>query len=247
MSLARLTDRVSYRRLFPGKQPFYQRYPYSGHVSARSVDSRGCIDLDLGFFCNRIPKAANSTVVASLAGLKLQREVGSKEAKRLFKRPSALSTTELDRLDSLFKFAVVRNPFSRTLSAYLDKVQRKQELGTWRGKHHDFHSFLRWLEQGALHSNAHWAPQTSLLLLPQEQFDFFGKVESLDQDLDTILSQIRRGSADTAPPARMHAVMSNATGARDKLERYYTGATRDLVLKLYAEDFEGLGYRLDFE
>lgn len=227
--------------VMPGLRPFYRRYPYSGGVSQHGVDARGCIDLDVGFFYNRMPKAANSTVVSNLASAKLQRDVGSREAKGMFMRPSTLSVDEVDKLDNVFAFTVVRDPFKRTLSAFLDKVQRKQDLGTWRGQKHDFASFLRWLDKGALHSNGHWAPQSSMLLLPLQRLDFIGKVESLDQDLDAIMAALKLRTART-DVGEVKSIWSNKTGANDKLSEYYDASTRAMVLKLYAQDFENFGY-----
>jgi len=240
-SSTRLSESLSLSRLFPARQPFYDSYPYSGGLSRRSADARGCVDLELDFFCNRVPKAANSSVVASLASLKLQRQVGSREAKHLFKRPSDLSRDEMLVFSKLLKFTIVRNPYARTLSAFLDKVKRKQEIGSWRGKEHDFYSFLLWLEQGKLLDNAHWAPQTSILLLPVAEFDFVGRVESLDRDLNYILRRLN-GSAEGAD---INPVFSNATGAEEKLASFYCEKTANLVEKLYHRDFELLGYSKD--
>ena len=201
----------------------------------------GVLIWSLVFFCNRVPKAANSSVVASLASLKLQRQVGSREAKRLFKRPSDLSHDDMLVFSKLFKFAIVRDPYARTLSAFLDKVKRKQEIGSWRGKEHDFYSFLLWLEQGKLLDNAHWAPQASILLLPVTKFDFIGQVESLDRDLSHILRRLN-GSVEGAD---INPVFSNATGAEEKLASFYCEKTVKLVEKLYHCDFELFGYSKD--
>jgi len=241
LSSTRLIESLSLARLLPAWQPFYDSFPYSGGLSRRSADARGCVDPELGFFCNRVPKAANSSVVASLASLKLQRQVGSREAKRLFKRPSDLSHDDMLVFSKFFKFTIVRNPYTRTLSAYLDKVKRKQEIGSWRGKKHDFYSFLLWLDQGKLLNNAHWAPQTSILLLPVNEFDFIGRVESLDQDLSYILRRLN-GSEEGAD---INPVFSNATGAEEKLASYYCEKTTNLVEKLYHRDFDLLGYSKD--
>jgi hypothetical protein len=171
-------------------RPFYRRYPFRSPASIRSADDRGMVDMELGFFCNRVPKAANSTVVTNLARLKFGRDVDSPDAKKMFATPARLNRAEVERFASLFKFTVVRNPYTRTLSAYLDKIERRAVRA---GKESSFRDFLLQAKKTPrfLYSNAHWAPQSSLMLIPVEQFDFIGKVETLDQDLAEIKRRIR--------------------------------------------------------
>ncbi|MDZ7747947.1 MAG: sulfotransferase family 2 domain-containing protein [Halofilum sp. (in: g-proteobacteria)] len=115
-------------RLAPRLRPFYRRFPFTSPVSIRSADARGCVDLDLGVFYNRVPKAANSTVIVNLARERFGEDIPSKTAKRLFRRPAELARRELERFDELFRFTFVRNPYTRVLSAYLDKVERKARM-----------------------------------------------------------------------------------------------------------------------
>lgn len=216
--------------------PFYRRYPFTSPVSICSADDRGCVEFELGFFCNRIPKAANSSVMTALAQLKCGHPVPSKAAKTLFQSPASLSREEIDRFDQLFKFAVVRNPFSRTLSAYLDKVERRA-----RARNHEssFEGFVNYLEQGGLYRNAHWAPQTTLLLIPVQRFDFVGKVERYAEDWAEVLRSLQGLSSDISPAP---SFLDNATGADAKLSRYYTPSLVKRVAQIYRADFEAFGY-----
>jgi hypothetical protein len=220
--------------------PFYQRYPFRHATSIRSADDRGCIDFELGVFCNRIPKAANSSVISGLASLKRGTHVPSKPAKAMFRSPSSLSRTELDAFEALFKFAVVRNPFARTLSAYLDKIERKGKID---GYQTCFSDFMDYLERGGLYRNAHWAPQFALLLIPPERYDFFGRVESFDSDMQQVYARLREPALGYAPKS----IYQNYTGASDKARQYYTSRQVEQVRRLFACDFEGFGYedRLD--
>jgi hypothetical protein len=220
-------------------RPFYRRYPFNSKASIRSADDRGMVDLELGFFCNRIPKAANSTVVTNLARLKFGKDVPSKQAKKMFLTPGRLSRAEVESFDSLFKFTVVREPFSRTLSAYLDKIERRALRA---GKQSSFSEFLNALgKERYLYSNAHWAPQSALMLIPVEQFDYVGKVENLSADLAFIKQRIR---PDVAEPVT--SMKANATGAKDKLIEYYSPELIQKVRDLYRQDFEAFGYSMDF-
>ncbi|MCH8544905.1 MAG: sulfotransferase family protein [Alcanivorax sp.] len=235
-------SRYLYNRFTLPYRPFYRVYPYGEGVSINSADSRGMVDLELGFFCNRVPKAANSAIVTHLAQLKFGRDIDSHGAKRAFRTPGTLNRKEVDLFADLFRFTVVRNPYSRVLSAYLDKMARFPERKT---SYATFDAFVERLSQDRayLHSNAHWAPQTALMLIPVEDFDFIGKVESLDQDLATITARIH-GEAESfttsnaGPPS---------TGASKKLRQYYhderlISAVRDI----YQADFARLSYSTDF-
>jgi hypothetical protein len=233
--MADVLHRILFNRLTIPLTPFYRRYPRArGGVSVSSADARGCVDMAGGYFYNRIPKAANSTVVVSLARLS-GRELTSREAKRQCRTPSQLRGREVEALDGLFRFSVVRNPFTRTLSAYLDKIERR---ATRRGEESSYNAFLDSLANGALYENAHWAPQCTLLLLPFEAFDFIGRVESLEEDLSHILARL--GSKQ--PAAQITAETGNATGAAAKLREYYDDGAVARVRALYREDFERFGY-----
>lgn len=233
--MKRAFNKIIRNRMTIPLTPFYRQFPYKGKVSINSADSRGCIDTELGFFYNRIPKAANSTVVTNLARLKFGRDIPSKQAKKMFKTPSALYAREMSLFSSLFTFTVVRNPFTRTLSAYLDKVERR---ALKNNKETSFRAFLLSLEDGKLYSNAHWAPQSALLLMPADQFDFIGKVETLDIDLPYIKNRIQ----GKRPEEPIRSILNNATGASRKLQAYYDDETAEMVRNLYWNDFKTFAY-----
>lgn len=231
-------EKLVFNRFTLPYRPFYRRFPFRSLASIRSANDRGLVDLDLGIFFNRMPKAANSTVVISIARLKYGDHIPSRTAKNLFITPAKLSYAQMNQFDSLFKFTVVRNPYTRTLSAYLDKVERRAKA---KGHTTSFAHFLRVLENGKLFKNAHWAPQYSLMLLPVDQLDFVGKMERLDRDLAHINDRIR--------PTQHHPVASslgNATDANKKLATYYNEDLIAKVRKLYRADFDIFDYPLDF-
>lgn len=240
--MTKTLNRLLRNRLTLPIRPFYRQYPYRGGISVKSADSRGCVDTELGFFYSRIPKAANSTITSSLARIKFGRDLAPNKAKRVFRYPSQLSRPEVARIDSLFRFTVVRNPYTRTLSAYLDKIKRRFDQG--RKVESSFAEFLDALANGRLYANAHWAPQSSLLLLPLEDFDFIGKVETLTDDLAHIHNRILRVEGLEREPVT--SVLSHATGATDKLNSYYDEANIETVRTLYRQDFELLGYSPEF-
>lgn len=226
--------------------PYYRTYPYNGRMPITTVDKRGVVDFELGIFFNRIPKAANSTIAINLAAIKFGETIDSKVAKSIFATPSSLKTKNLEQFNALYKFTFVRNPYSRILSAYLDKIARKKQHLRYsysylvaKGPEPSFDDFCEYLGKGGLHDNIHWAPQTSILLLPLNSFDFIGKIENLEADLRTVMQSI--GHANALPEIKNRPTDHN-TGADTKIEEYYTPKTRAIISELYKKDFELLEY-----
>ena len=236
--MGRVLNKLLLNHLTLRCRPFFKRYPFRSPVSIQSSNERGAVDLEYGFFCNRIPKAANSTVVSTLATIKFGHAVPSRDAKKIFLTPGHLNREQVAEFDSLFRFTVVRNPFSRTLSAYLDKIHRTAEK---QGKQAiSFEQFLDRLENEPrfLYSNAHWAPQSSLLLIPVPEFDFIGKVESLNEDIAFIQQKLK---PDTI--AAMNSAGPKPTGASKKLLAYYKSPRQiEQVQRLFKQDFDAFGY-----
>jgi hypothetical protein len=216
--------------------PFYRRYPYVGRVSHRMVDLRGMVGVDHGFFFNRIPKSANSTVARTLAlacGIPPKKDDPEANwAKEAFPRPSELTTAQMEAFEKGFKFTFVRDPYARVLSAYLDKVKTGVKMTTIA----TFAEFCRYLAEGGLHANAHWAPQSSLLLLPIERFDFIGRVENIKEDLSRVFAHL------SLRPSEPRLAGPPETNARDLVGKEYTDECRETVRRLYRRDFEFFGY-----
>ncbi|MGL6133540.1 MAG: sulfotransferase family protein [Prochlorococcaceae cyanobacterium] len=227
--------------------PFYRRYPYRGRMDLFKLDPRGCYSPAEPFFYSRIPKAANTTIVAALASQSSYRPRyrRRKDPKYSFQRPLLLSSREVQRLErEAFVFTFVRNPFSRVLSAYLDKVGRLRHQGrrflAWaqmHGQPGDFLGFCRFLEAGGLYLDMHWAPQVEILCLPLSRFDFIGRVESLDRDLPQMLERLF-GEQNLAPSERR----GTTTNAGHQLQEAYGPEQLQIIGRLYSRDFELFGY-----
>lgn len=162
------------------------------------------------------------------------------------------------------RFAMVRDPFSRTLSAYLNKVAsrlpvrpetpgedhfrrvvraidvyRRDGLGAAAFPEITFEVFLRWLgESGSpFVRDEHWAPQCVLLRQPEVRFDILGRFEALPVDGDRILAAL--GTGLRFPPP---GPLPPPTGASARIGALLTPVCADLIRSLYAEDFDRFGY-----
>lgn len=227
--------------------PFYRRFPYHGPLGLFTVDLRGAWSPDDGFFFNRIPKAANSTIMATLADYSdYRRRLGRSRAKSRFLRPSRMSADDAARLDGdAFRFTFVRDPYGRLLSAFTDKVVRKRKQARpfyhWLGRVDpgppQFIDFLRFLGAGGALSDAHWAPQSDLMLLPMARFDFVGKLERLEADLAFVVDRV---FASDAPLQLRRA--GPRTDSHRSLAGAYTPEGLEIVNRVYAADFETFGY-----
>lgn len=227
-------------------RPFYSRFPNEGPMGFFKADARGAYSPLEPFFYNRVPKAANSTITHTLRKHSTYRRPFAKDSdpKDHFLRPSYLSARDVERLvNEAFKFTVVRDPYTRTLSAFQEKIlgHRPQERAfrEWFGSSVTpaFSDFCRYLDDGNLYFDMHWAPQSEILLLPLEMFDFIGRVENLDADLAHIVTTI------WGPDASKGMVQAGKkTGARDKVREAYGPQEIEIVNRLFARDFEVLGY-----
>ncbi|MEB3361304.1 MAG: sulfotransferase family protein [Synechococcaceae cyanobacterium] len=211
------------------------------------LDPRGAYSPLEPFFYSRVPKAANTSITQTLFEHTAFRPKSTRREhpKYQFLRPLFLSRQEVGRLEhEAFKFTFVRDPYSRVLSAYLDKVGRQRHQGRrfllWAQRHNQpetFLGFCRYLEAGGLFLDMHWAPQVAILCLPLERFDFIGRVEHLNRDLAVVLERLFRvQAAGPAPHAGTH------TRASQQVDDAYGPEERAIVNRLYASDFERLGY-----
>ncbi len=222
---------------------------YKPNITLRMADSRCAISKQSQFVYFRIPKAANSTVVSTLYCAENGEVADSFDAMDVIKRsyftPSSLNMAELEFvLSDYWKFTVVRNPYSRVLSACLDKIVRNRTQKEWVeiyfGKNKDaitFDEFLDYLEFGnGVYDDPHWALQTDLIFMPLNEIDFVGRLENFENDITLIAKNIFGKKVD-AVNWNFHS-----TGSDSKRCEYLTVDRIRRIYRIYQKDFELLKY-----
>ncbi len=165
------------------------------------------------------------------------------------------------------RYAMVRDPYSRSLSAYLDKIERNigligkpfqgdyfqfvaEDVERFRRFRLDtvaypavsFELYLLWLRDGGSRftGDEHWARQVDLLRHPTVAFDFIGRFESFSSDSEKLLALM---GCDQPLPSR-EMLNFPATKAAEKLATYFTPLAQSLVEQVYAADFAAFNYPL---
>ena len=205
-----------------------------------------------------MPKVASSTIKLRLMNheaLGLDVKIGNPHPTPLespFVKPYQLDRQGLTDImeDPVFlKFCFVRNPFTRILSAYLDKIARSEREKRQILRHlgHDpndlsrdvsFRDFLSTLKtMPRAQMDKHWRPQALQSFSPYLTHGFIGKFEHIDRDLKRLSNLV---GLDLVTEATVHN--AHKTAASDKLGEYYDDECVALLTEIYAQDFKQFGY-----
>lgn len=238
--------------------PFYRQFPPRSNHGLATLDRLVAVAPGQNWAYLRIPKAANSAVTVTLESMLLRQTghpLSSRQARRAFARPSLLGRKEATQLgENGFLFTVVRNPYHRILSAYLDKFcEGRRSPRHYRSRYGaalnrydkagamSFSGFCRWLEAGGWAANVHWLPQTHIIaLLGEQRLNAIAHVEQLDDELAAIIAQL------TNTPAKIQIERYTgpiSTHAAERCAAYYDTETTDIIRRIYKEDFQALSYQ----
>ena len=150
------------------------------------------------------------------------------------------------------KFCFVRNPFTRILSCYLDKIVRNQpqksailkQLGRSAADLNQPVAFDEFLDAVAAlplsGMDDHWCPQWFHTMQGRIVYDVVGRFESFHDDFVGIAERLsidfdRYYCRETR----------NETGSQHLLAQYYDRRLVELVGRVYAADFAGFGSSLE--
>lgn len=213
--------------------------------SIRSVPSENLIYLNN-------PKAGCSSVKMSLWRiLNNCNSEGVRDVHAIDGSPFVNQIQDVGGIFSARVFTFVRNPFSRAVSAYMNKISdRKSVNWGWFAKRYSVRedmdiSFDDFIE--IIHADSpelldpHWRPQYINVLYPLSEPNFIGHVETIDQQLPEVLAAYLPGRGGQAVSHRPHKTNASET-YREFLQN---PATRRRVIELYYEDFQYFSYSLD--
>lgn len=213
----------------------------------------------------QVPKAACSTIKANLYQieaqslnfpLKEQRYIHDKRSSLLLSASDIGYEKLFDLLEDskIFKFCLVRNPYTRVLSAFLNKIllysrTRKKCLTELEDRETESLSFIQFLRQirgqSSLEMNLHWRPQTDLLFWSHIDYQFVGHLENFKGDFEEVIQKIFSQAATAIPTIPIQKRAPHATHASSQLSKFYTPEAIDLVREIYREDFLNFNYSLE--
>lgn len=238
----------------PNKLYIKRHFPEDRYV-IRNLLHVNCVAVfpELGIVFNRIKKAGNSTICLFL--LEVSNRVANTEyaiSKESAPTPVDLSKATIDQFSDYYSFVVVRDPYVRALSTFLQKLGKRcpkkyQGIpGGGQDTPQGFLDFLIYLESGNLYYDRHFWPQVDLLYQPVHQYNYVGKLENLVSDMRNILAhkQIEPSLADGLEKPH-HSEIGNSdriTSSQNKLADYYTSEARQKVYRLYQNDFKAFDY-----
>jgi hypothetical protein len=179
-----------------------------------------------------IPKTAGSSVAQALFGA--SRHIPYFEYERI--NPG--------KFERFFKFSFVRNPWDRLVSTYfflknggVNEIDRRFAAETL-SRYESFAAFVEgWLNKENAWSWVHFKPQHYFIcdsnLRPR--MDFIGRTENIDADFRHVCQRLNVA-------AELQWINR---GCHRPYGEYYTGALRERVAAIYADDIAIFGYRFD--
>jgi hypothetical protein len=212
-----------------------------------------------------IPKCASTTIKMALSALAGRTPASFEQIHQRrhsgLKSPFEIGLSNfralaLDR--ATLRFAFVRNPYDRLVSAWADKFQNKSlvpgddfvdkylgyrdaadpALPSGAGEMLSFAGFVRFAAATAqARLDPHWHCQDDMLDMPGITLDFIGKVESFEADFARVMEHVGAGAA------LREAISTRLNPSRHLPWRdYYTRGLADQVYRAYERDFDRLGY-----
>jgi hypothetical protein len=223
-----LTPDVIRRKVNVWRFEHFQKGRHLEKSSIAAFDYYKCIFV-------HIPKTGGVSVNDALWGNPGGVHKSMEEYARIFSRKT---------LEQYYKFAFVRNPWDRLVSAYafLKTGGLHKRDARWAKRQQlDFDNFERfvmeWVSRDNICKGIHFIPQTAFLTLDGKiAVDFIGRFENFQSDFEFIKDKL------VIPEATLE---HRNRSVRKDYKAYYTAETRQKVAEVYADDIRILGYAFE--
>lgn len=230
------------------------------HVPPGNFDYAINISLKYNYLYTETPKVACSTIKTILQRMELDDvdfyrddfdDIHNRNFSPLLK-PSQIGNCEKLIGSSIFKFCFSRNPYTRLLSVYLEKIcgnkpQKRQvlmQLGRNSADIRQSVSFDEFIgvicEQPIATMDPHWRIQYYQTFQQALNYDFIGKIEAFPADLHYALEKLNKDYVLYLVDERRHS-----TNADVLLCDFYTPDIVKKVQVKFHEDFRFFGYDPD--
>ncbi len=154
--------------------------------------------------------------------------------------------------DKYFRFCFVRNPYTKILSCYLDKICGEKrarylsKLGVEGKNELSLAEFLRLLRNRRnLYRNPHWAPQSYLIRPDTIRYSFIGRFEHLHDHLQALTRRL--GCEHFMERMSGISVTHHRTGAGERVRKFIGPEEARLIREIYDRDFTFFAYPRDPE
>lgn len=196
----------------------------------------------LGITLNRLQKNGSSTAMSFLYLLEHGEQMAALDAKEHAVHLSDMGLRGVLTLRRTKRLVIVRDPFSRTLSAFLDKFRYpgyQRNFGQFELNPDGFRSFLSFLENGGLRANSHWSPQSDRILLPLDQYDAVLPFSSFPHSfVSTVENAFPKARDKWADFSHVDIDGPPRTDAGEKVVSFYNRDDIATVERLYSKDLE---------
>lgn len=150
--------------------------------------------------------------------------------------------------DEFYKFCIVRNPYSRLLSCYLDRIltlktRPSKQFRKALGKNDfDFNDFVKTVcSQDSNQQNSHWRVQSDDVLFDLINYSHIGYFENLASEMEYLSFQIfGKFLPQMNIKSKNHS--PKKTGSDDKVYSYFDQYHADMVFERYKKDFDNFCY-----
>lgn len=216
-----------------------------------------------------VPKCASTTIKMVLSAMTgYHATLFERIHKRRYsglKSPSQVGLSTLYRTavdSSTLRFAFVRNPYDRLVSAWADKFKNRplvpgdsfidkylqhrgaidSALPAGPQRALSFADFVTFATATAHRRiDAHWQLQDDILNMPGINLDFIGKVESFESDFARVIDHLSHHR-----PGRSMVIAPLHRSNHQPWPQYYSSTLADRVYRAYERDFDRLRYSRSF-